>query len=67
MKAFCGQEMGLKGNSSQAVLAAPKCLVNALTPQVRALSWAVMKNGFRRMAIGKINQIDSSLMTQIKS
>lgn len=42
-------------------------LVNALTPQVRALSWAVMKNGFRRMAIGKINQIDSSLMTQIKT
>lgn len=42
-------------------------LVNALTPQVRALSWAVMKNGFRRMAIGKINQIDSSLTTQIKT
>lgn len=42
-------------------------LVNALTPQVRALFLAVMKNGFRRMAIGKINQIDSSLMTQIKT
>lgn len=49
------------------VLAVQTALVNAPTPQVRAFSWAEMKNCFQRMDIGNINQIDSSLMTQIKS
>lgn len=60
---------GSEGQQLSGSVGCPKMLwlMLSITSQVRALFLAVMKNGFRRMAIGKINQIDSSLMTQIKT
>lgn len=64
LKASCGQEMCLKGWQ---VLGSVGCSKRLFLVRSGLFLWAVLKNSVQRMDIGKINQIDSTLMTQIKS